>query len=130
VPAALQPADEVAPHQDVLEFEGGLTGVGYVTPVETGFVGISSRAQRFEVGEHATRLTAVLTWDVPAVVYLSVHDGQRSRFYDHQSPEDALENSVSFETTDVQADRWLVMVWAQGPAVVEYRITVTIDYAA
>jgi hypothetical protein len=124
------PADQSAsgPWQDVLEFEGSLTGAGYVTPVETAFYGIASQGQGFVVRDSATKLVATLVWDTPADLYLAVV-GPDLYFKDHQLPDSLLERTVTFTTNDVVPGTWSVMAWVQGPAAVNYRVTVTVDYA-
>ena len=109
-----------------IDFEGRLVGAGYVTPVQTGFLGISSRAHTFDVPEGFKRLTATLTWQTPAVVYLSVHGPGDTAYTDHQLPDAALRQSITY-STDAAAGEWALHAWAQGPAVLDYQIQLLVE---
>lgn len=126
---AVGAAEPVGPWQDVLTFEGSMTGVGIVSPAEVSFTGISTRSQGFQVGPAATKLTATLVWDLPADLYLDL-DGPDSPVALVNSLTGPVDRSITFETTGVPAGSWSVHAWAQGPAAVAYSITVTVDYAS
>lgn len=107
---------------------GNLTGVGIVSPVEVSFFGISSQSQSFQVRDGATRLTAILSWEAPADLYLDVHDPERE-VVQSNALMGPLERTVRFETTEVPAGQWSAMAWAQGPAATAYTITIMVDYS-
>lgn len=127
--AAPRTASEPARTQDVHGFDGTLTGVGVVSPDQVSFTGISSRSQGFQVQEGATKLTAVLVWDVPADLYLDL-DGPNGPVAMQNALTGAVDRSITFTTDEVPAGSWSVHAWAQGPAAVSYTITVTVDYDA
>ena len=117
------------PYQEVLVFTGQMTGTGYVTPVQNGFVGIITMPQSFYVDEGATRLAVEMTWDVPGFYYLDVEGPDGQVFMDHQLPQSKVIGAITYVTEEVPEGGWEVMARAQGPAAVQYVITATIDYA-
>lgn len=118
-----------APPTQLHEFTGSLTGVGVVSPTEVSFTGVSTRSQDFIVKDGALRIRFVLTWNPAADLYLDV-DGPAGRvFLDHQLPGSLIESRIEYAVEEPAPGQWSTMAWAQGPAVVDYLITVTIDYA-
>lgn len=117
-------------YQEVFEFTGQMTGAGYVTPVQNGFVGIITMPQGFTVESRASKLTVTMTWDVPGVYYLDVEAPGGQVFMDHQLPQSKVVGAITFSTEDVMEGRWEVMARSQGAAAVNYVITATVDYDA